>query len=94
MPKRARSYLGPPVVIISMAQQASPKVAGHSELLRKYPASFSTEVSRKPLGSFSSIPMLPLSVRRGSPRQSALAGPRSVIWPCRQSHSRPPRRQT
>ncbi len=34
MPNRPRSYLGPPVVIISMAQQASPNVAGQSELLR------------------------------------------------------------
>ena len=34
MPKRARSYLGPPVVIISMAQQASPKVAGQNDALR------------------------------------------------------------
>ncbi len=57
MPKRARSYRGAPVVIISIAQQARPKVAGQNELLRMYPASISTEVSMKPLGSFSSIPI-------------------------------------
>ena len=34
MPKRARSYFGPPLVIISMAQQASPKVAGQKDALR------------------------------------------------------------
>ena len=34
MPKRARSYFGPPVLIISMAQQASPKVAGQNDALR------------------------------------------------------------
>ena len=34
MPNRARSCRGPPVVIISIAQQASPKVAGQSEHLR------------------------------------------------------------
>ena len=34
MPNRAMSYLGPPTAIISIAQQASPKVAGHTELLR------------------------------------------------------------
>ena len=34
MPNRARSYLGPPEVIISMAQQASPKVAGQKLALR------------------------------------------------------------
>ena len=55
MPNRARSYRGPPVAIISIAQQARPKVAGHTETLRAYPASFSTVVSRTPLGSFSSM---------------------------------------
>ena len=34
MPKRAMSKRGPAVAIISMAQQARPKVAGHSEPLR------------------------------------------------------------
>ena len=34
MPNRARSYRGAPVVIISIAQQARPNVAGHSEPLR------------------------------------------------------------
>src|SRR6478672_8333882 len=41
-----------------MAQQASPNVAGQTELLRMYPASVSTVVSRNPAGSFSSIPMV------------------------------------
>src|SRR3954453_20063638 len=40
-----------------MAQQASPNVAGQTELLRMYPARLATDVSRKPAGSFSSIPM-------------------------------------
>src|ERR1017187_5826224 len=40
-----------------MAQQARPNVAGQTELLRMYPASCSTVVSRKPAGSFSSIPI-------------------------------------
>jgi hypothetical protein len=40
-----------------MAQQARPNVAGQTELLRAYPATFSTVVSRIPLGSFSSIPI-------------------------------------
>ena len=35
MPKREMSYRGPPVAIISIAQQASPNVTGHSEPLRK-----------------------------------------------------------
>ena len=34
MPKRARSYFGPPVVIISIAQQARPNVAGQKRALR------------------------------------------------------------
>src|SRR3712207_3410593 len=57
MPKRARSYFGPPVVIISIAQQARPKVAGQNDALRMYPATPSTVVSRTPLGSFSSMPI-------------------------------------
>ena len=42
MPKRAESKRGAPNVIISMAQQARPKVAGHSEDLRVQLTSFST----------------------------------------------------
>ncbi len=34
MPNRARSYFGPPLVIISMAQHASPNVAGQNDALR------------------------------------------------------------
>ena len=34
MPNRAMSKRGPAVAIISMAQQARPNVAGHSEPLR------------------------------------------------------------
>src|SRR5215212_2919758 len=56
MPKRARSYLGPPLVIISIAQQARPNVAGQRLALRMYPATPSTVVRRTPLGSFSSSP--------------------------------------
>src|SRR5688500_15002337 len=57
MPNRARSYRPAPVDIISMAQQASPKVAGHSDDLRDQLTRPSTVVSRTPLGSFSSSPM-------------------------------------
>jgi hypothetical protein len=45
------------VAIISMAQQARPKVAGHSELLRDQLTTFSTLVSTIPEGTFSSRPM-------------------------------------
>ena len=47
-----------PTAIISIAQHARPKVAGHKEFLRIYPASFSTVVKRKPLGIFSSRPIV------------------------------------
>src|SRR5436305_15291048 len=57
MPMRAESDRGAPKAIISIAQQARPKVAGHSEDLRVQLTSFSTVVSRTPLGSFSSRPM-------------------------------------
>src|SRR4249919_2029544 len=57
MPNLARSCRGPPVEISSIAQQARPNVAGQTELLRAYPATFSTVVSRMPLGSFSSRPI-------------------------------------
>src|SRR3954466_2808508 len=56
MPNRARSYRPAPVAIISMAQHARPNVAGHSDPALASPAIFSTVVSRKPLGSFSSNP--------------------------------------
>src|SRR5215207_6048968 len=57
MPNRARSYRPAPDAIISMAQQARPNVAGHSDDLRVQLTSFSTLVSRTPLGSFSSSPI-------------------------------------
>src|SRR5207245_2592621 len=51
--------------IISMAQQARPNVAGQTELLRAHPATCSTVLSRKPLGSFSSRPIsVPLQKMR------------------------------
>src|ERR1700710_543359 len=57
-----------------MAQQARPKAAGHSEDFRVQLTSFSTLVSRTPLGSFSSRPIrTPRSVRRAAlstPRRS------------------------
>src|SRR3954463_3938584 len=58
MPKRARSYRPAPEAIISMAQQARPNVAGHRDDLRVQLTSFSTLVSRTPLGSFSSSPIV------------------------------------
>src|SRR5690606_37602870 len=63
MPKRPVSYFGPPEVIISMAQQARPKVAGQKEALRMYPARPSTVVSSTPLGSLSSTPMVLVPVQ-------------------------------
>src|SRR3954468_9856735 len=57
MPKRAESKRGAPKVIISIAQQARPKVAGHSEDLRVQFTSFSSDAQSTTAGSFSSIPM-------------------------------------
>src|SRR3954467_7416689 len=72
-PKRARSYRAAPVAIISIAQQARPNVAGHSEDLRVQLTSFSTLVSSTPLGSFSSRPITEPPVPRLVPFQSAPA---------------------
>ncbi len=58
MPNLARSCRGPPVDISSMAQQARPKVAGQTENLRAAPTTLSSVVSRIPLGSFSSRPIV------------------------------------
>src|SRR6476620_9236521 len=41
-----------------MAQQANPKVAGQNDALRMYPNRFSIVVSKTPLGSCSSTPMM------------------------------------
>src|SRR2546423_1421915 len=57
MPNRARSYRAPPAAIISIAQQASPNVAGQKLALRVQFTSFSTVVSRMPEGSYASMPM-------------------------------------
>src|SRR6476661_1461905 len=57
MPNRAMSYRPAPEAISAMAQQARPKVAGQSDDFRVQLTSFSTVVSRTPLGSFSSRPM-------------------------------------
>jgi hypothetical protein len=57
MPNLARSCRGPPAWNSSIAQQARPKVAGQTENLRAYPTTFSSVVSRIPLGSFSSRPI-------------------------------------
>src|SRR6185369_3785326 len=57
MPNRAESYRGAPNVIISIAQKARPNVAGHSDDLRVQLTSFSTLVSRTPLGRCSSSPI-------------------------------------
>ena len=48
MPKRSRSWLLMKVPIISMAQQASPKVMGQSELLRLTASTASTPVCSTP----------------------------------------------
>src|SRR3954467_5184716 len=47
IPKRARSKLAAPAAIISMAQQASPKVAGHTLFLRAHLTRSSTVPVRK-----------------------------------------------
>src|SRR6267142_2579437 len=56
-PKRARSYRAALVAIISMAQHASPNVAGQSEDRRAQLTIFSTVVVRIPSGTNSSKPM-------------------------------------
>src|SRR5690606_593030 len=61
------------VAIISMAQHASPKVTGHNEALRTYPAKPSIVVSRKPDGADSSIPMVPLLPGPSVPLEPATA---------------------
>jgi hypothetical protein len=66
MPKRAESKRGAPNVIISMAQHASPNVAGHSDDLRVQLTSFSTLANRTPSGSFSSRPTIPPARKRSS----------------------------
>src|SRR5450755_4926162 len=67
MPNRPRSWRGPPVCISSIAQQARPKVAGHTELRRAHPATFSTEVSIRPVGSSSSIPIWLIPLQTAAP---------------------------
>src|SRR5438309_3983880 len=57
MPKRAMSNRGLPTAIISIAQQARPNCAGHTEFLRARFRIFATVVSRIPSGSFSSSPI-------------------------------------
>src|SRR5665648_579138 len=56
MPNREMSNRDVPVAIISIAQQARPKVTGHTDALRTVPANFYTVVSRKP-DVASSMPM-------------------------------------
>src|SRR5574341_1251434 len=54
MPKRSRSKREAKVAIISMAQQAKPKVRGHMEEVRAQEKSFSVEVKIiSPPGNFS-----------------------------------------
>src|SRR5580700_9972064 len=67
MPNLARSCLGLPVWNSSMAQQARPNVAGHTDRARAQPAAFSTEVSRMPLGSFSSMPIVLIPFQAAAP---------------------------
>jgi hypothetical protein len=70
-----------------MAQQARPKVAGHTERARAQPATFSTEVSSTPLGSVSSRPMTTpkwRSVYRDSPRGHDIYAQSRVTWPPKQ----------
>src|SRR3954462_14646940 len=62
MPNRAMAHRPPPTCIISMAQQARPKVAGHREFLRCVLMTLATVVSRNPLGICSSRPMYALLV--------------------------------
>src|SRR5699024_4706490 len=78
MPKRAMSKRPAAVPIISMAQQASPNVAGHSDPLRAYPATVSTVDSRMPLGSCSSRPISRhLPAASGAPPRPASPRPGS-----------------
>src|SRR5262249_30416928 len=52
-PKRSASYRGIDICIISMAQQASPKVIHIKEPVRAHVTRSSTEVTRKPLSESS-----------------------------------------
>src|SRR4030042_12549 len=74
MPKRAMSQRLAAVQIISMAQQASPKVAGQSELLRPQSTSFSRVVVKTLYPRCSSIPMQLLQVGWAPP--TIFGGPR------------------
>src|SRR3989475_4243668 len=56
-PNRAKSYRAALVAIISMAQQASPKVAGQSDERRAQLTIFSTVVVKIPSGTNSSMPI-------------------------------------
>src|SRR5690554_2978888 len=72
MPKRERSYREVPAAIISIAQQARPKVAGHMEALRAQPANSSTVLSRKP-DDWSLIYVSPRVLVRSVPLEAAAA---------------------
>src|SRR5438132_12224981 len=70
-PNRAKSYRAALVAIISMAQQARPKVAGQSEERRAQLTIFSTVVVRIPSGTSSSRPIrVNLSWLGAGPRQA------------------------
>src|SRR5687768_12892050 len=75
MPKRLMSKLAAPVAIISMAQHARPKVAGHTLLRRAH----LTRSSRLPvrklwLRSSSPMPVLASSGRRARPADATDGG--------------------
>src|SRR5512134_1817552 len=78
MPKRSMSYRAAPACIISTAQQASPKVIGHSEPVLDQLISLSTDVVTKPSLR---TPSMPISTPAGSPRGSA-APPRGAANGC------------
>src|SRR4051794_19230993 len=96
MPKRAESNRGAPNVIISMAQQARPNVAGHNDDLRVQLTSFSTLASRMPSGSFSSRPTSVLASlwADAGPQPHYADSFAHFVRSWAQSQSKPPRRQT
>ena len=76
MPKRARSKRGPPVDIISIEQQARPKVAGHIEWARASPATFGLACCAIEMmtsgGPKYDLARFGMEVFRASPRQADL----------------------
>src|SRR5438874_9765672 len=75
MPHRDRSYWPAPDDIISIAQQASPNVAGHIDCLRAQPTALSNVVRRTPRSTSSSTSSGVLPRCTPSKRSTGTTGP-------------------